>query len=479
MGRFGVPIGTPHWQCFPPTSTWCALAVLIFPGATTNPKMYGAGYDAGLGGTAAMDLLAMGAQVMGTGSGDLRDTCAATRPEAQTADELATQPVTQEGDGRGAEQSAGGENVLNWPSYVSLDQTKLAHARNISCDNAPGKTNLSGFKPATEKPRHRELWQAVMERDPTNRPKNWSMETCVKWLLDPANKPSPDSAPGGTGPAGPEVAAEDERVGTKEDDGSAPRLRWSRNYLVRLLHVISSLPKEFMDRNRKLGRLELDANSKDAFWEKAAQLFNSDTEFHLIKPRSASHKSKYDKLSGAPTEYKALASKLKSEFGEFRAPFSKSMTSWKSSGQGANPAPEKKDEDPNALYGADFENFTGGDLIQEYCFDLNIHNADLLTSHTCAMPKGAAFNATSGHSSTAYHTHKHNSKRKRQGKAKDMASALSGALKRMPPGAATCQRPSGVRGPRSGHVTSHAAMCLPSRSMRPVSGCCPRPPSKW
>ena len=102
--------------------------------------------------------------------------------------------------------------MTNWPSYGSLDQTKLAHARNISCDNAPGKTNLTGFKPATEKPRHRELWQAVMGRDPTNRPKNWSMETCVKWLLDPANKPSPDSAPGGTGPAGPEVAAEDERV---------------------------------------------------------------------------------------------------------------------------------------------------------------------------------------------------------------------------------------------------------------------------
>ena len=86
-----------------------------------------------------------------------------------------------------------------------------------------------------------------------------------------------------------------------------------------------------------------------------------------------------------------VASKLKLEFGDFRGPFSKAMTKWKMSGQGANPAPEKKDEDPNALYGADFEDFTGGDLIQEYCFDLNIHNADLLTSHTimCDAQEGS------------------------------------------------------------------------------------------
>ena len=85
------------------------------------------------------------------------------------------------------------------------------------------------------------------------------METCVRFLIAlPTSLPlTRDRAVPETG--GPEAAAEDEDAGNKEDDAAAPRLRWSRNYLVCLLHVISSLPQEFMNRNRKLNRAELNA----------------------------------------------------------------------------------------------------------------------------------------------------------------------------------------------------------------------------
>ncbi len=59
------------------------------------------------------------------------------------------------------------------------------------------------------------------------------------------------------------------------------------------------MPRDFMERNRKLTRQELDANSKDFFWEKAAQVFNGDQDFNLIKPRSANtnSKTKYERSS--------------------------------------------------------------------------------------------------------------------------------------------------------------------------------------
>ena len=70
------------------------------------------------------------------------------------------------------EQSPAGERGGNWPTYESLDQTKLKHARNMPCDHVPADQKLNGFKPASAKPRQKELWQAVMERDPTKQPKN-------------------------------------------------------------------------------------------------------------------------------------------------------------------------------------------------------------------------------------------------------------------------------------------------------------------
>jgi len=104
-----------------------------------------------------------------------------------------------------------------------------------------------------------------MERNPAKQPKNWSLEECVRFLYDPANKQGARPVPAGTGAGEAEAAGEEDEAEGEQHQ----RVRWSRSFLIRLFHVISSLPREFMLRNRKLSRQELDANSKDFFWEKA------------------------------------------------------------------------------------------------------------------------------------------------------------------------------------------------------------------
>ena len=73
----------------------------------------------------------------------------------------------------------GGEE---WPKPEKLDQEKLNIARAICPTNKPASMKLTGFKPAKHKPRHIELWQALMERKPSARPKNWDVTKLVEEL---------------------------------------------------------------------------------------------------------------------------------------------------------------------------------------------------------------------------------------------------------------------------------------------------------
>ena len=47
----------------------------------------------------------------------------------------------------------------------------------------PKDYKLSGWQPVQTKPRKQELWQAILERDPSQRPKNWKIEEMVKYLI--------------------------------------------------------------------------------------------------------------------------------------------------------------------------------------------------------------------------------------------------------------------------------------------------------
>ena len=58
------------------------------------------------------------------------------------------------------------------PDIKDLIMPRLEAARNISNTNKPASEKLNGWKPLQTKPRKDELWQAILERDSTKRPKH-------------------------------------------------------------------------------------------------------------------------------------------------------------------------------------------------------------------------------------------------------------------------------------------------------------------
>ena len=255
-----------------------------------------------------------------------------------------------------------------WPEANRLDHKRLDQARKIDSDHPPSNFKLNGFKPGNEKPRTQELWQAIMERDRKQRPKNWSFEKMVKFLVDTKNpKPATqqllpngevdsaaqrntdkEGAPAPEDPPPPPPAAED-------GADSAKNVRWSRKRDgARLIFVCAddSLMQKFLSRDRKLNRQEMDAKGKDSFWHEAALLFNSDKVFQI--PASAFGAQKYSTISGGPTPYVADAAKLKKEFGDLRADLTKILVNFRKSGQGDSAAQETRDQGEDEVHSSDF-----------------------------------------------------------------------------------------------------------------------------
>ena len=115
-------------------------------------------------------------------------------------------------------------------------------------------------------------------------------------------------------------------VALLEESGSKPR--WSRNKFVCVIHIICSedLKTDFINRDRKLDRQEMDAKGMYSFWEKAANVFNSTQTFDIDKHKGT---DRFKTLSAAPTTYVADATKLKSEFGQMRAALTKALTNFR------------------------------------------------------------------------------------------------------------------------------------------------------
>ena len=80
-------------------------------------------------------------------------------------------------------QLAGLHAFADGPDVATLEQVRLVEARKISHNNQPANKKLTGWKPQNTKPRKQELWQAILERDPKQKPKNWSIEDMVKYLM--------------------------------------------------------------------------------------------------------------------------------------------------------------------------------------------------------------------------------------------------------------------------------------------------------
>jgi hypothetical protein len=282
------------------------------------------------------------------------------------------------------------------PDITELEQGRLDAARNISADNMPNNAKLNGWKPLNTKPRKPELWQAILERSSTARPKAWPIDAMVKWLQDnnPTQPLPMHLSPAPTSPAitTPVTAVALVAVDTSAAD-SAHKQRWSRVKFVRAIHIIcdDDLKEEFRNRDRKLDRQEMDAKGKDSFWEKAAIVFNSGANFDICK--SNKNADRFKNLSAAPTGFVVEASKLKYEFGVLRAALTKTLINFRKSGMG-NDHEGDPEADPDQVYSADFRDFCQGDELLEYLYFM-LSKHDLLDAATCDMPEESKFSSSS------------------------------------------------------------------------------------
>jgi hypothetical protein len=155
----------------------------------------------------------------------------------------------------------------------------------------------------TSKPRQSELWQAIMERDPSQKPKHWDVKKCVAWLMQSAALPTATISPALGAPATAPAPAKTD----KEPDEDVVT-RWSASKMMRLLHVCLSdeLFSEFLQRDKKLTRTQLDAKAKNSFWHLTAITFcDTSKTFDLMFDFPGVESDRYANLKAGllPTNY--------------------------------------------------------------------------------------------------------------------------------------------------------------------------------
>ena len=89
-----------------------------------------------------------------------------------------------------------GAHEVEWPKSDHLKANKIQAARTIHKGNPPAHHKLNGWAPPGDKPTKNELWYVLLERNPTLRPKNWSVETMVKTLSEMEAQPAAQPAAG-------------------------------------------------------------------------------------------------------------------------------------------------------------------------------------------------------------------------------------------------------------------------------------------
>ena len=322
-----------------------------------------------------------------------------------------------DGDGSG-----GAEKTGAWPQRDKLDLVRLDAARQIQTGWVPSgftfHEKLSGWKPEASKPRQSELWQAIMERDPSQKPKHWDVKKCVAWLMQSAAVPTATISPalGAPAPGAPARATTD-----KESDDDVVT-RWSTSKMMRLLHVCLSdeLFSEFLQRDKKLTRTQLDGKAKNSFWHSAAITFCDMSKTYDLIDFPGVESDRYANLKAGllPTTYALTAEKAKKEFGDFRTLLTKIYTRFKQSGEGDDVDEEKTaqemQEGVTKPHGADFWDFCQGNAVIDYAYRF-LKKKDALQNATCLMPAGSSFNSTPGSTTMETNAAKPRQNKKRKG----------------------------------------------------------------
>ena len=142
--------------------------------------MFGAAEFGTQGGFSGMNVLLQAAESPGDAQ-DQQDSPGSTPNQGVGPDAASNQQTPG--------QVAGVHAFPDGPDVATLDKDRLVEARKISQNNQPTNKKLTGWQPQNTKPRKQELWQAILERDHKQKPKNWSIEDMVKYLMKPQESP--------------------------------------------------------------------------------------------------------------------------------------------------------------------------------------------------------------------------------------------------------------------------------------------------
>jgi len=274
--------------------------------------------------------------------------------------------------------------------------------------------------------------------EPKPRVNNWKFSNCVNWLETQE-------------PEVPEVGNDQEASDTNEAEsasgmlgaqisprrsGTSSTLRqlspggrsnWSTlKCAPRLINVIALMLKtDYLDRDKTLSRLEIDAKQQNWFWEKLAIAFNEDEDPELTKNMFAMD-------SGVPEKVRRLvperpdglivsASMLKDKHTKLRTVIQKAMNKFQVTGNGDNADTDLGDQ----VHSNDLSSYFPNNAAVYY-FYLVLQRYQLLESFSIVMPDKGQASVTSTSDLT------YNKKRKRSSDSRtSMSSAVITAMNKV------------------------------------------------
>ena len=227
-------------------------------------------------------------------------------------------------------------------------------------------------------------------------PEGGAGETGASPTAEAAPAPSPTGSSGVVG--SPAAAPPPAVAAAPQPNTDGPSQRWSAKvHTVRMLHCCMLHLPDYLNRNKKLTRKQLDACSTHWAWEKIVMAFNDPAiKFSLHVPKEYDEEEMLLKLSTAWTPYVATAAKLHAEHTTFAKDLQVRLARWRLSGNGDM---GELDEAAKVKYSlgtcsADFRNYCDGRPVLLYGYYLlNFYEA--LASAARDMPEGT------GHSSTS------------------------------------------------------------------------------
>ena len=177
--------------------------------------------------------------------------------------------------------------------------------------------------------------------------------------------------------------------------GKSPSATTSQNWRAmsdstRLLNVLVLAKDDFINRNRKPSREQLDAGHRKLFWDDAAELFNGKNR-DLEKFEGDAEKWRTMGLSCQPSGYLATAEKLEAVFKELRKDHMTAQKGFRQSGNGEGGPVDV--EDSLTIHSAFFKDFVNTKPVDEYFYEILLAHG-LLESAATDMPAGSTSSST-------------------------------------------------------------------------------------